>query len=202
MNKEPLNTPAELPAEFDRWNWGAFLLNWIWGIGNSVFIALLMFVPLVNIVMIFVLGARGSRWAWRNRTWRDLDHFRSTQRKWAIAGFVVLGFFFLLTVGIVFLVQSVIKGSDAYQLTMEQLQSNPIVAEQLGDNIVAGWFVAGSISYSGGGTGEASLSIPVEGDLGSARAFSYSTLENGNWTVRQLNLTLDKGGSAIDVLRQ
>lgn len=34
---------ATVPAEIDRWNWGAFLLNWIWGIGNHTFIALLMF---------------------------------------------------------------------------------------------------------------------------------------------------------------
>ena len=23
---------TEIPAEIDRWNWGAFLLNWIWGV--------------------------------------------------------------------------------------------------------------------------------------------------------------------------
>lgn len=32
---------AVVPPELDRWNWGAFLLNWIWGIGNNTFIALL-----------------------------------------------------------------------------------------------------------------------------------------------------------------
>ncbi|WP_281405489.1 hypothetical protein [Mesorhizobium sp. B2-6-4] len=35
MAGQPLNQPAEIPAELDRWNWGAFFLNWIWGIGNS-----------------------------------------------------------------------------------------------------------------------------------------------------------------------
>lgn len=54
---------AMVPPEIDRWNWGAFLLTWIWGVGNNTFIALLMFVPFVNIVMWFVLGARGSAWA-------------------------------------------------------------------------------------------------------------------------------------------
>jgi len=29
------HSPAEVPDEIDRWNWGAFLLNWIWGIGNN-----------------------------------------------------------------------------------------------------------------------------------------------------------------------
>jgi len=41
MLNQPIDTdqPA-IPAEIDRWNWGAFLLNWIWGIGNKTFIAL------------------------------------------------------------------------------------------------------------------------------------------------------------------
>ncbi len=36
--------PKTVPAEIDRWNWGAFLLNAIWGIGNNTFIALLTLV--------------------------------------------------------------------------------------------------------------------------------------------------------------
>ena len=89
MAEKALNGPAEIPRELDRWNWGAFFLNWIWGIGNSTWIALLTFVPVVGFVMMFVLGARGSRWAWRNRAWRDAEHFRKTQRAWAIAGLAV-----------------------------------------------------------------------------------------------------------------
>ena len=58
---------AVIPDEVRGWNWGAFLLNWIWGLGNSTFIALLMFVPVINLVMPFVLGVKGSSWAWQNR---------------------------------------------------------------------------------------------------------------------------------------
>ncbi len=58
-----LGKQSILPPELRRWNWGAFLLNWIWGNGNSVFIALLMCVPLVGFIMPFVLGAKGNKWA-------------------------------------------------------------------------------------------------------------------------------------------
>ena len=34
-----------IPAEIKRWNWGAFLLNWIWGIGNQTYISLLALIP-------------------------------------------------------------------------------------------------------------------------------------------------------------
>lgn len=36
---------AEVPAEIDRWNWGGFLLDWVWGIGNNTCRAFLVFVP-------------------------------------------------------------------------------------------------------------------------------------------------------------
>jgi len=48
--------PEAIPAEIDRWNWGAFLLNWVWGVGNNTFIALLTFIPIFGLVMPFVLG--------------------------------------------------------------------------------------------------------------------------------------------------
>ena len=81
--------PTVVPAEVDRWNWGAFLLNWIWGVGSNTFIALLTLVPLVGIVMVFVLGAKGSRWAWRNGRWDSVEHFKRVQRQWAIWGIVI-----------------------------------------------------------------------------------------------------------------
>jgi hypothetical protein len=66
----PRIEPQDIPPELDRWNWGAFLLNWIWGVGNNTYIALLTFIPFVGIiVMPFMLGAKGSRRAWRNGRW-------------------------------------------------------------------------------------------------------------------------------------
>ena len=74
---------AVIPAEISGWNWGAFFLNWIWGVGNSTYFALLALVPYVGVVMIFVLGAKGSTWAWRNHRWDSVEHFKRVQRKWA-----------------------------------------------------------------------------------------------------------------------
>src|SRR5919106_461645 len=48
-----------VPPEIDRWNWGAFFWNWIWGLGNRVYVALWALVPLVGLIFIFVLGAKG-----------------------------------------------------------------------------------------------------------------------------------------------
>lgn len=200
MANQPLNNPAEIPAELDRWNWGAFLLNWIWGIGNSVFIALLMFVPLVNIVMIFVLGARGSRWAWRNRAWRDAEHFRSVQRKWAIAGVIVWLGTLLLAVGLAFGVMSALKNSLTYALTMQEVRTNAVSRAALGDNIEAGFWVNGSISIDIDGSGDAQLSIPVTGSKGSGRVVSHGVRTNGIWDLRLVLLQVDGSDTPL-VLR-
>lgn len=74
---------VEVPSVIKKWNWGAFFLNWIWGLSNETLIALLMFIPLVNIVMPFVLGANGSEWAWKNKRWKSVHHFKTVQKKWA-----------------------------------------------------------------------------------------------------------------------
>ena len=87
---------AGLPPQLYGWNWGALFLNWIWGIGNNTFIALLCLLSLINIVMIFVLGAKGNEWAWQNKRWQSIEHFKRVQRLWAIWGFI------LFALGIIF----------------------------------------------------------------------------------------------------
>jgi hypothetical protein len=73
---------AVIPPQIKGWNWGAFILGWIWGIGNNTWIALLDLIPYVNLVMPFILGARGNEWAWQNKRWDSVDHFQRVQRSW------------------------------------------------------------------------------------------------------------------------
>lgn len=90
QNTSGQGAQAVLPPEISGWNWGAFMMNWVWGLGNNTYIALLMFVPLANIIMMFMLGAKGNAWAWRNKKWDSVAHFQRVQRKWAIAGLIIL----------------------------------------------------------------------------------------------------------------
>ena len=80
---------ATVPEEVKGWSWGAFCLTWIWGICNSVWIALLCLIPFFNLAWAIVLGVQGNEWAWRNKKWDSIEHFKSTQRGWNIAGIVV-----------------------------------------------------------------------------------------------------------------
>ena len=47
---------ADVPREIIRWNWGAFFLNWIWGIRNKTYIAFFCILPIVGFVMMIVLA--------------------------------------------------------------------------------------------------------------------------------------------------
>lgn len=80
---------AIVPEAVKGWNWGAFVLTWIWGACNSVWLSFLVFIPYFGFVWCFVLGAKGSEWAWRHKKWNSIEHFRSTQEKWNAAGIVL-----------------------------------------------------------------------------------------------------------------
>ncbi len=82
-------TTTEMPVELRKWNWGAFFLSWIWGIANKTYIALLALIPFVNVIMIFVLGAKGSEWAWQNREWESVEQFQKVQKAWAVWGLIL-----------------------------------------------------------------------------------------------------------------
>jgi hypothetical protein len=80
---------AAVPEEVKGWNWGAFVLTWIWGVCNGVLISLLALIPLFNIVWAFILAIKGNEWSWRNKKWDSVEHFKNSQRPWDIAGIVL-----------------------------------------------------------------------------------------------------------------
>jgi len=186
-----------VPEEIKGWNWGAFLLNWIWGIGNSTYIALLMFVPLVNIVMIFVLGAKGSEWAWRNRTWRDVEHFKSTQKKWRNAGLALV----LVVLPLCFILLTNMMKGEAYDLSVDAVQSNSKVLLIVGESPEPGLFVLGEISYGGSG-GIANLNYSISGSKGSAEVYVYATNRADKWELKEVLAVSKETGERVVVLSQ
>jgi len=95
-----------VPDEVKGWNWGAFMYNIFWGIGNKTYLPLLMLIPIFNIVWIFVVGFKGNEWAWRKGDYQDVATFKAVQATWSRAGFVqfLIGLiFFLLYIGFIVL---------------------------------------------------------------------------------------------------
>ena len=87
-----------MPAELHGWNWGAFCLTWIWGIANSSYLAFLCFIPFVNVIMVFILGAKGNEWAWTHRKFESVAQFKAVQKAWTTWGLVILGINILLII--------------------------------------------------------------------------------------------------------
>lgn len=112
---------SEVPQDvINKFNWGAFFLNWIWGIGNKVYIAPIVFIAVIFILVLAVifikilgpisvllgpiciifsiffcywLGKNGNKFAWQNKKWKSVEEFHKIQKIWAIAGLL---FFILL----------------------------------------------------------------------------------------------------------
>jgi hypothetical protein len=94
VNTSGQGASAVVPQEvLTGFNWGACLLNWIWGIGNSVWIALAMFVvgiiPFGGIALAIYLGLKGNELAWRNRRFESVEQFHAVQNAWKKWGIIL-----------------------------------------------------------------------------------------------------------------
>jgi hypothetical protein len=188
---------AVVPAEVARWNWGAFLLNVIWGIGNKTYIALLGLVPFVNVVMPFVLGAKGSAWAWRNKRWDSVEHFQRVQRKWALWGVVVVVAVIGTIAALFFSITSALKDSEAFQLGMGKLQGNAEAMSALGAPISTG-FPMGSLKISDS-RGKADLSFSVEGSKAKGTLYLDASRDLGVWKMNRIALEVEGRKGRIDL---
>lgn len=88
----------EIECEIAKWNWGAFFLYPYWGFANGMWWAFFIgiFLGWSFFPSIF-FGINGSKWAWKYKKWRDLEHFISVQtswKNWGIGILVVTLFFY------------------------------------------------------------------------------------------------------------
>jgi hypothetical protein len=97
---------ATVPPEIEGWNWGAFFLTWIWGIGNRVWLSFLALipVPLVTLGMMVILGIKGNEWAWQCKKWDSIEQFRHRQRIWMYWGIAALVAPFIFILGCVLII--------------------------------------------------------------------------------------------------
>jgi len=112
------DTSSQVEEELGKWNWGAFFFGWLWGIFNKVYIALIQLVIIVFTFLLNVmglkmiaplfslatlglsiwLGVKGSRMAWENRAYHNLEHFREVRHNWNVAAAITAGVLLLLFV--------------------------------------------------------------------------------------------------------
>lgn len=197
LNSSGQGPSAMVPAEVDRWNWGAFLLNWIWGIGNNTFIALLMFVPPAGFIMMFVLGAKGSSWAWRNKRWESVEQFKAVQRQWSKWALIIYAASAVLFGGLIVSTFSALKDSEVIRMAVTRIESNPEVSQLLGKPFTTG-MPMGSIEIIGP-SGSAKLSFTLEGPKGKGTVYLEAVKELGQWKINQIVFEEESSGRRIDL---
>jgi hypothetical protein len=99
VNDSGTGATAVLPAELRGFNWGGFLLSLFWAIAHNTWLGLLCLVPGIGWIMSFVLGFKGNEWAWQNRKWDSIEHFRATQKVWTIWGIIIAVLMLVLWIG-------------------------------------------------------------------------------------------------------
>lgn len=114
----------ETPQNIKQWNWGAFWLSWIWGIGNKSFNTFFALIPYFGFIWMFVCGAKGNEWAWENKKWASVENYNNTQRKWAIIGNSLAVLSIILALILFIFVQNISSEPIEKNQTSEQEEVN------------------------------------------------------------------------------
>jgi hypothetical protein len=99
VTQPQLSEDARIAIELSKWNWGAFLLTWIWGIFNGVARSFMVLIPIYGLYEWVMLGKNGNRLAWETKRWQTIDAFHKTQRRWAIWAWVGWVLLILIIIG-------------------------------------------------------------------------------------------------------
>ncbi len=120
---------------------------------------------------------------------------------WIIVSIVLVLFVLIvLFVGaIVFAVFASIKSSTPYEHAVEVALHDGRVQAALGRPIKQGWIAGGSINVAGN-TGNADLSIPMQGTLHKGTLYVVARKSEGEWTYRTLALRVEDTGERIELL--
>lgn len=123
VNTSGENNSSPVPEEIKGWSWGGFLLSWIWAIGNHVWIGLLALIPFLSLIMQIILGVKGREWAWQSKHWESIEQFKETQKKWAIAGLIIIILGFLVPL-VFFIIILIIAVNPQKQIDLARCANN------------------------------------------------------------------------------
>jgi len=118
-------TPVADPF-LEKWNWGAFLLSWIWALGHGqILVGILILVvgilpvigTLVDLGLVIYLGIKGNELAWNSGRFASIEQLKETERvwtKWAVILLIIGLVLFVLSmvVGVIALISSITSQSE------------------------------------------------------------------------------------------
>ena len=96
-----VSQPLQLSEPLSRWNFGAFFLAPLWGLGNRVYWAVLTIIPYMGWPVAAIAGFRGNEFALRSIEWRSEEEFLHVQRIWNQIPLYVIGYVAFVVLAIV-----------------------------------------------------------------------------------------------------
>ena len=113
-----------------KFNWGAFLFNWIWAVKYKKWwllsILVMLFIPYGYIpagVLCLWAGMKGNQWAWEEVQYESEEDFHQAQKKWVKAWFGIVSV--LVVVGLIVLSSMPKQKQVEAQESMTSFTSTP-----------------------------------------------------------------------------
>lgn len=103
---DQLGPGQPLPSQYRKFNWGAFLFNWIWGLNHKKPILLVilganllgyvlpdvlsMILSLASFAACIYIGIKGNEWAWESGRFHDPEDMQRCQNTWGWWGLGII----------------------------------------------------------------------------------------------------------------
>jgi len=106
-NAHPVTSTAVTDPFLKKWNWGAFLLSWIWAFGHGLVMwgvigLIACFVPaigsLVALGIAIYLGIKGNELAWQTGKYLSIEELKEKERKWTKWAVIIFIISFVLAI--------------------------------------------------------------------------------------------------------
>ena len=102
-NQEIINNFQDIDNLEHRYNWGAFLLGWFWGLFNNSYITLIqipaVFIPYIgqwlSLGLAICFGIQGNKWALTKKQFKSKTDFITYQKLLACVGIIFQATFFI-----------------------------------------------------------------------------------------------------------
>jgi len=189
INKQPP------PRTISRWNWGAMLLNVVWGAKHNVDFAFLTLIPVLGLIVPFILGMKGNEWAWKNGRWANAAQFEAAQKNWAFWGFVT--WFFIFVALFIPVLHGIInmkwERSEVYQKAVAEFIQIEKIKMLLGSPIKSRIYEVKKFSNNRGRIG-----VKLKGSNTAFKVRFYILKINQQWVVYRLTLFNPRTKSGID----
>lgn len=114
---------------------------------------------------------------------------------------VVLIVLCVFVVGLFSLINSMFRGSYPYRVAINRANASTDVADRIGKPFKVGWFITGSINYTGP-EGNAAFNIPITGAKGRGTIVVIAEKHANHWTFQTLEVDVEGQDSPIPLLNQ